>query len=126
MDSLRLRVDQMPKSRDLVIFVVTDGRTNKQMDRTDYFTPCCARVRGVMRRLSLETNEALVTIVQNPRHKFTEQYCMSMHAVIPQVAHKGQLTQSKSTLDITAPSRKRAHFEIPAHPPLLAQFPAKL
>jgi hypothetical protein len=45
-DSLCLWVAQMPKSRDLTIFVVTDRQTKiKQTDRT---TPCCACARGVI------------------------------------------------------------------------------
>ena len=47
-DWLRLQVAQMPRSRELVIFVVITGRlTNRPMDgQTDYFTP--AHVHGVI------------------------------------------------------------------------------
>ena len=41
---LHLRVAQVPRSRDLVIFVLT----NRQTDRTDCFTPCCICVCGVI------------------------------------------------------------------------------
>ena len=38
----------MPRSRDLVIFVLTDKQIDRRTDKTDCFTPCCACVRGLL------------------------------------------------------------------------------
>ena len=48
-DSLCLRVAQMPRSQDLVIFVLTTT-DNRQ---TNFFTPCCACMRGNKCKLAL-------------------------------------------------------------------------
>jgi hypothetical protein len=37
----------MTRFPDLAIFEVTVRQTNKQTDRNDYFTPCCACAHGV-------------------------------------------------------------------------------
>ena len=47
-DSLSLRVAQMPRSRDLMIFLRIDRQTDRWTDKqTDCLTPCCACVRRV-------------------------------------------------------------------------------
>jgi hypothetical protein len=44
-DLLCLSIAQMSRCRDLAIFVLI----NRQTDRTDCFTPCCACARGVIK-----------------------------------------------------------------------------
>ncbi len=57
-DLLHLRVAQMPRSRDLAIFVLMIDK------QTDWFTPCCACAREVVTTLLV-----LVTVQPSRRAK---------------------------------------------------------